>query len=262
MGKVVSVTRMKYALLCLSVIGSLGLSAEEFAVDGVEFIYRAPSTHSPDSRIMILFGGRNWNGTKTLNTYRFESLAEKHKLFLLSPSFCDREYWNPDKWSGPALKKAVFELEKRYRLAPGKLYLYGYSAGGQCANLFYAWMPERIAAWGAHACGVFFVKEIREAVPALLTCGNEDRERFELSKLFLYRYRENGGRLLWKPYRGVGHELNAEALRLARAWFDAQLSGMRAMEFGEDDTGQIRRGIDPEYRNPLETPEIREYWKP
>lgn len=143
---------------------------------------------------------------KTLNTYHFDELADKHSLFLLSPSFRDRSYWEPEAWSGEALLKAIAELEKLYQLTPQKIYLYGYSAGGQCATLFANWLPERVSAWGAHACGVY-PETIHTKAPALLTCGREDSVRFQLSQLFLYRYRENGGALLWKPLAS-GHDLS------------------------------------------------------
>ena len=72
-------------------------------------------------------------------------------------------------------------------------------------------------------------------------------------------HREADGELLWKPFPG-GHELNPEALELARAWFDALLSGATALEYGEDDTMQIIPDIDIEFRNPLYTPQIRKLW--
>ncbi|MPN59515.1 hypothetical protein SDC9_207236 [bioreactor metagenome] len=123
-------------------------------------------------------------------------------------------------------------------------------------------MPERVAAWGAHACGVYFTRNIKSPVPALVSCGMEDAERFSISRQFLYRYREAGGPLLWKPFPAAGHELNREALALARAWFGAQLSGRGAARvYGEDDTLLIRENIEPEFRNPLDSEEIRELWR-
>lgn len=141
-------------LIFLLLLGSaaFGVAAATLTVDDVEFAYRLPA--GPPQAIMVLFGGRNWKGDDTLKRFRFDELADRHGLILLSPSFRDRNYWEPEKWSGPALKRAVAELERRCRMPSRRLLLYGYSAGGQCANLFYAWMPEKVAAWGAHACGV------------------------------------------------------------------------------------------------------------
>lgn len=65
--------------------------------------------------------------------------------------------------------------------------------------------------------------------------------------------------MLWKPYAG-GHELNKDALELARAWFDALLSGENVKAYGEDDTRQIKESIDLEFRNPLHNAIIRGLW--
>ena len=243
------------------------LYAESAMLDGVEFRWRVPANGGADRRIMVLFGGRNWPARKTLETFRFDELADRHGLFLLAVSFRDREYWEPQVWSGPLLLRAVALIEQRYRLTSRKLLLYGYSAGGQCSNLFYAWMPERVAAWGAHGCGVYFRGEIAHPVPAFLSCGVQDAERFAISREFVYRYREAGGALLWKYSAESGHELTPETLALARAWFDAFLSGERCRSFGEDDTGRIipasrLDSIDPEFRNPLYEGAVTELWKP
>lgn len=241
------------------------LSGAEFQIDGITFHFTPPPRNNGNARIMVLFGGRNWPGDKTLRTYQFEALAGKHNLVLLSPSFRDNNYWEPEKWSGKTLKRAVTELRKRCRLKPHKLYFYGYSAGGQCAALFYAWMPEEVAAWGLHACGVYPM-EIRDSdAPALLTCGKNDTERLAISRMFLYRYREHGGSLVWKIYPGA-HELTNDVLALAQAWFDDLLSGKKVHSYGEDDSTRIVlpsavNTVDMEFRNPLPSAEFQELWR-
>ena len=165
---------------------TFGTTAAELTVDGVEFAYRLPA--GQPQAIMVLFGGRNWKGADTLKRFRFDDLADRHRLILLSPSFRDRNYWEPEKWSGPALQRAAAELERRYRMPSRPLFFYGYSAGGQCASLFYAWMPEKVAAWAAHACGVYPQKITRAHAPALITCGIEDTDRYRISRSFICRY--------------------------------------------------------------------------
>jgi len=252
--------KVLFLFFLLLFFGVFSLRGEVFRIGETDFAYRIPKHFSKSAGIMVLFGGRNWDGGKTLRKYRFEELADKHGLFLLSPSFRADRYWEPESGSGAVLEKAVAHLEKRFGLGRKNLYLYGYSAGGQCANLFYAYMPDRVAAWGAHACGVYFRKTVRNPAPALITCGTEDRERFEISRNFLYSYRESGGELLWK-YDSGGHELTEKNLELARAWFDALLSGERGREKGEDDTGQVGNGIEREFQNPLYNRKIRDLWK-
>lgn len=236
----------------------------------VEFAYRVPSGYDSKSaheyKIMVLFGGRNWLGGQALKNYDFNDFADKHKLFLISPSFKDEDYWEPEKWSGKALFAAISELEKKHGLKGCRLYFYGYSAGGQCSNLFYAYAPERVDAWVAHACGVYFnANKLKNGVPALITCCYDDKERIEISKTFAYRYRESGGQLTLKFYQGE-HELNPDALRLAKAFFSAVISGKKAEFIGEDDTMRIfpateSEKVEIEFRNPLFNKEIAELWK-
>lgn len=240
---------------------SLLLRAETIRLDGVDFHCRVPGHHDANSGIMVLFGGRNWPGDKTLATFRFDLLADKHRLFLLSPSFQDRNYWEPEPWSGKLLKQAIQELQRKYRLKNTKLFFYGYSAGGQCVTLFYQWMPDQVAAWGIHGCGVFPPKLKTSAAPALITCGTEDSERLQISRSFVYRYREHGGELLWKYYRNSGHELTPAALELAKVWFDDLLSERKILCYGEDDTFQIQKMIDVEFRNPLYSERLKDLWK-
>lgn len=236
-------------------------SGEVFRLDGVDFHCRVPEHCKSDSGIMVLFGGRNWPGDKTLKTYDFNELADRHGLFLLSPSFRDRDYWEPEKWSGPLLKKAIRYLETRYKLNSRKLYFYGYSAGGQCAALFFQWMPEKVAAVGIHACGVYPDRIVKTHIPVLITCGTEDRERFQISRRFVYGYRERGGLLLWKYYRNSGHGLSKSALELAKVWFDDHLSGREIIAYGEDDTFRTGETFEVEFRNPLYSEKMRELWR-
>ena len=262
--------------------------AETFRVDDVTFAYRLPQQNPPSipnssfliplpssPRVMVLFGGRDWLGERTLEAYAFERLADRHGLILLAPSFCEGDYWEPEGGSGDTLRKAVAQVCALAGLpvgdTPAELYLYGYSAGGQCAGLFYAWMPDEVAAWGAHACGVFGKpskmkqKAGKRLAPALVSCGTGDAERHAISRQFAYTYREAGGDLLWKPFAGQDHALTRDALALAEAWFDAILSGEDIRFIGEDDTRRVlpaseAERIDIEFRNPLANEAVRDLW--
>lgn len=252
-------------MMMVAAVMSVGVAGGgTLEVDGTEFVYRVPQSICTNSQIMVLFGGRNWPGETTLKRYDFADFADRHSLFLLSPSFYDRDYWEPEAWSGNALSHAVRELEVKFSLNPSKLYFYGYSAGGQCANLFYAHMPDRVAAWGADGCGVYPFPVTNTSVSAFITCGLKDEGRVPISRHFIYHYREGGGRIVWKPYPG-DHALNPEALAFARAWFDAEITGSEVVGVGEDDTLRIvplleAEKIDIEFRNYFPTDEIMEMW--
>ncbi len=211
-------------------------------------------------RIMVLFGGRNWNGNKTIRSYGFDKLADRYGLFLLSPSFKDDEYWYPEKWSGKALLQAIEKINTKYQLSPeNKLLYYGYSAGGQCANLFLFWKPEMVKAWGVHGCGVW--SEVKNGggkitAPGVVTCGEGDDARMILSRNFIYNAREHGVEIIWRSFAG-GHELQPGVLRLARSFFADILGGKRKVEYVGDDqameffpaASSRGKNIEIEYRN-------------
>ena len=61
--------------------------AGKFALDGVKFAYRVPAHSDTTARILVCFGGRNWEGDKTLRAFGFDAVADRHNLYLISPSF-------------------------------------------------------------------------------------------------------------------------------------------------------------------------------
>ncbi len=234
-----------------------------FAVEGVPFICRVPETYTPTSRVAVLFGGRDWPAEKTLEAFGFDDVADQNGLFLVSPSFSGDGYWQPQSGTGRVVYRALDAVRRRYDLKPLPVILYGYSAGGQCAALFSDWMKGSVAAWGAHGCGVYPETNAPPFAPALVTCGEGDADRLRISRQFAYARREAGGHVLVKTYPS-GHELDGRVLVLARAWLTAFAQGggwPRA--WGEDDTWQVRplAQIDPEFRNPLYTEEMKRLWR-
>ena len=254
---------MKFLLLCIVFLWLPMTFADSFRLDGVVFHYRLPKKLADDSRMLVLFGGRNSSGFRTLRLFRFDDLADRHHLVLLSPSFNGNDYWEPANGTGKLLKRAIAFLEKKHHLSSKPVYMYGYSAGGQCAAHFAAWMPDRTAAWGAHGCGYYpDIPESSRCRPALITCGMEDSIRFVISRQFVYGYREKGTEVLWKP-GGGGHEMDSLSLKLAETWFEALLNADTAKVYGEDDTKHIRQreeDIQPMFRNPLANDRIKELW--
>lgn len=234
----------------------------------LEFAVRLPIGFSPErapsTRVLVVFGGRNWDARRTLSTYDFNDFADQHNVVLLAPAFRDDNYWQPEAWSGEALVRALSHVRERHGIPDHAVFLYGYSAGGQCANLFYAWMPEHVAAWGAHACGVFFdpaklfsppspstddFTRYTEIVappdasvhprpaPALVTCGVKDEPRRAISRHFLNIYREAGGESVWRDYSS-GHEFISDPVKLAGEFFASLLATPNASPVfvGDDDT--------------------------
>ena len=123
-------------------------------------------------------------------------------------------------------------------------------------------MKDSVAAWGAHACGVYPDVAPSKGVPALITCGVDDSDRLRISRNFAYRYRENGGELVFKPLP-CGHELPAAALTLAEAWLESIVDGGAVFEYGEDDTFHFAPPgqIDAEFLNPLRSARLADLWR-
>ena len=264
--------RTAVLLLTLLLVGNSSLAFDKFVIytsaphnRTVEFAYRLPQ-HTPPEQIktvLVIFGGRNWNGTDALRQLDFTALADRFGLILLSPGFKDDDYWEPEKWSGTALNDALKELAKRARVKDFTLLYYGYSAGGQCANLFYCWKSNRIIAWGVHACGFWGNPEnVKNPVPSIITCGIQDKERWELSRNFVQRSGELGWQRMWCELPGE-HEFSTEALALGNAFFTAVLSGEKTVYYGDDQTGKISDvadKIDPELRSYLPGDDVKKRW--
>jgi len=234
-----------------------------FGIEGMEFLCRVPKTYTAESRVVVLFGGRNWPAGRTLATFGFDGVADAGRLFLLSPSFSGDDYWLPESGTGRVVCRAIDAVRRRYGLKPLPVVLYGYSAGGQCAALFADWMRDGVHAWGVHGCGVF-PDGPPPRVPALVTCGEDDAVRLCISRTFACRAREAGRAVLARTFYGVWHELDVKALDLARAWMrDVVAPNCRVVLWGEDDTWRVRplHEIDPEYRNPLYSPELAKVWQ-
>ena len=241
----------------------------------VKMVLRVPSGFSEKDaascHIMVLFGGRNWPGKRTIKTYNFVKIADKYKIFLVSPSFVNNEYWNPEKWSGEALMQAVKKIKVKYRLKDNNRLLYfGYSAGAQCAALFYNWKPEIVKAWGVYACGVWFwpKKQVTNAAPAIITCGTDDKGRYLLSRRFVRQAREHGYSIIWRSYP-VGHGLSPKAMALTRSFFASILDGQSKTKYVGDDQemdfypvqSKNARNIDIEYKNNFSNLIFAQQWK-
>lgn len=118
---------------------------------------------------------------------------------------------------------------------------------------------------GLHACGVYPEIPLKDGVQSFITCGLQDSGRVRISKTFIYKYRENGGKVIWKEYTGE-HELNTEALQFAKQFFSDILEKREALYVGEDETGEIfpiskANEIDIEFRNYITSENLKKLWE-
>ena len=230
-------------------------------IDGVEVVFVVPKNARPDSRILILLGGRNWPGTKSVRELGFARWAISRGWSIIAPSFVKGEYWIPSNGATEVLCEAISALQREQGVRPYSVFVFGYSAGGQLAALLSEAAPFPIAAWGVFGCGVF-PDVVRTDVSAVVACGSEDADRFRISRNFAYRRRESGAPTLWMPVRG-GHVLDNAALELVREFFSVIANDTPCSLWGEDDTYRIlpKGQIETEFLNPLHNSRIRAIWK-
>lgn len=238
-----------------------GVTLSALSVDGVDAVFAVPNHVFPDSRILVLLGGRGWDGGKTLRELGFAGWAESRGWCVIAPSVSERLRRTSGGVPAAALGRMVETLRRRHSLRPLPVFVFGYSAGGEIAALMQRSPPFRVAAWGVAGCGVF-PDPPRSGPPAFVACGKEDSGRFAIGRTFACRYREAGGELLWCP-TGGGHEPNGTSLAIAREFFAAVASGAPCAVWGEDDTRRAmpRETIDPEFLNPLHSGRIADLWR-
>ena len=230
-------------------------------VKGIEVVSVVPGDVRSDARILVLVGGRGWTGAKSIRDLGFAKWVVGRGWCLVAPSFSKGEYWEPKSGSGVVIREAVDALCKRQGIRPLPVFLFGYSAGGQLVALLQEVDPSLAAAWAVYGCGVYPVSPVVKA-PGFVSCGTEDADRLRISRDFVYRAREAGGQILWKPVRS-GHELNDQSLSLARAFFSAVSRGTPCTLWGEDDTRKVCAAdqIEVEFRNPLYNPQLSSLWR-
>lgn len=187
--------------------------------------YRVPKTYDADTkklyRVLVFFGGRNFSGKTQMGYGNWNKWLDKNQIFLISPSFRNEDYWNPNAWSGMALLEALSKIKKLYKISDRAILFYGYSAGGQCSNLFPAWMPERTRAWVSHASGVFHKPNVSmKKTYGLLTCGDADFVRHKINQDFILEYRRLGINILWKTFPNHPHDIPHGSTYLAQSFLE------------------------------------------
>jgi poly(3-hydroxybutyrate) depolymerase len=106
-----------------------------------------PSSHSTELRaVLVLHHGTGGSGAEMVQAWR--SLAEEEGFILVAPDGKGKFGWSvPD--DGPGLQQQIVEsLQAEYRVDPRRVYLFGFSAGGDF--VFYAALQQ--STYFAAAC--------------------------------------------------------------------------------------------------------------
>lgn len=225
--------------------------------------------------VLLLIPGYNGSGAAMMDA-RWKVFAEQHGLVLLAPTFKTtpeelqqgRGYYYPEQGSGAEVERMLEQVKQETGVETDKILIFGFSAGAHFAHRFALWKPERVKAFVA--CSAGWWSEPTDAmggVPALIVCGEADRERFEPTKGFFERGLAMGLPWVWRSYAGVDHTLTPRMRDLAEAFLAAQLAERggerlygdtqtyRVVEEGEKDS------ILPEVRVALPSREFAEIWE-
>jgi pimeloyl-ACP methyl ester carboxylesterase len=254
----------------------------------VSFFVFLPSGISRDSPILLLVPGYNGSGREMLDA-GWTKFAQNHGVVLLSPTFetslaelqAAKGYYYPEQWSGAVVEEALRELGLREGIVPGRILIFGMSAGAHFAHRFALWKPERVKAFVAYSAGWWSdPTEKLAGMPALIMCGENDL-RYEATRTFFEKALALELPWVWRSYRHTGHEMTPAARQMAEAflayyakWEPPNARNTRTdAEGGTDATGfwgdvqtyrfvgeEEKEGIPPAVRVWLPSREVAEIW--
>jgi polyhydroxybutyrate depolymerase len=170
------------------------VTVDTIPVDGRTRSYRAfvPADLPPGAPLLFVLHGSQQDG-KTIRRatgYGFDRLAERHGFAVVCPDGHKRG-WNDGRTSAvtPARKEDVDDegliaalverFGRRHGTDPARVFVTGFSNGGQLAFRLAARTPERIAAIAVIGAGLptpdqWAVREHQHPLPVLLIAGTRD----------------------------------------------------------------------------------------
>ena len=193
------------------------------------FNYRLPQNENvrTSPTVLMIVPGFNGDGEKFIQSNGWQVFADCRNVILISPTFItdleeihsQRGYYYPALWSGKATMGALQQIELKYKVKIGKIYLFGFSAGAHFVHRFANWQPQKVAAFVAYSAGWWDapVEELPNT-PALIMCGEED-ERYEPTLTFYQKGRELGCPWVWRSYPHTGHEITPQVVSMVQTFF-------------------------------------------
>ncbi|WP_371542550.1 alpha/beta fold hydrolase [Streptomyces sp. NBC_00554] len=173
---------------------SAPVTVATITVDDRSRAYRAfvPADLPPGAPLLFVLHGSQQDG-KTIRTatgYGFDKLAERHGFAVVYPDGYKRG-WNDGRTAAvtPARKEDVDDegligalverFRERHGIDPARVFVTGFSNGGQMAFRLAARTPERIAAIAVIGAGLptpdqWTVTEPKRPLPVLLVAGTRD----------------------------------------------------------------------------------------
>lgn len=135
--------------------------------------------------VVVLSSGSNSDGAPFLHSKSWRKWAEAEDVVLISTFFMDKNpsgiegYCRANEESGSLLMWAIreFQHELKLHLEGVKLYLWGFSAGGQFSYEFNAAFPERVGGFVLNKGGIYYTAlapALARKNPGLLIIGEKD----------------------------------------------------------------------------------------
>ncbi|MDH6218075.1 alpha/beta hydrolase family esterase [Streptomyces pseudovenezuelae] len=173
---------------------SAPVTVDTITVDNRTRSYRAfvPADLPSGAPLLFVLHGSQQDGRtiRTATGYGFDKLAERHKFAVIYPDGYKRG-WNDGRTSAvtPARKEEVDDegliaalverFGRRHGVDPARVFVTGFSNGGQMAFRLAARTPERIAAIAVIGAGLptpdqWAVTEHKHPLPVLLIAGTRD----------------------------------------------------------------------------------------
>lgn len=183
--------------------------------DQTYYLY-LPQNYSRGQKWPLFIGihGYKSNGAQTMPLWR--TFADSEGFILVCPSFKDG-YQRLEYASDYRMIDIIKELSGEFRIDDKKVFMAGFSGGAQFAHRFVLRHPEYVQAASIMAAGSYdYPTSSIQAkdIKFLVTVGENDSERFEITKKFAEQLKDNGYNVRFKSFPGVGHDLCDEAKKL------------------------------------------------
>lgn len=170
---------------------------------------------NPPKGVIVLCPGSNGDGRSLVHGPEWKNFADHHGMALLGVFFQDKNptgiegYCKAGDESGGALLWALDEYAEKLKIPAIrglKLFVFGFSAGGQFAYEMNANYPSRVAGFVANKGGIYYSALVPEAArrnPGLMIYGKKDDSWRKAIIQGLWAVNRRGG----CPWQLIGEEV-------------------------------------------------------
>ena len=185
-----------------------------------EYYLYLPSIYTPEKDWPVLVGVHSYSGDGKQCLDWWKDYAESAGFILLCPSFGT----GSGDWEFIQIETNLLVILRRVRnevRTQKKVFLAGFSAGGEFAQLFSYAHPNLVRAVSLLSSGNYHdpYKDF-SAIPFLVLIGDQDNPLARTNaRLFMEGLQQKGYRVEYEVLPGVGHELTPQALQRTILFF-------------------------------------------